>query len=85
MKTGLNDALSVHVSQPPTHAALQLLSHLHASLGDELTEPSSVSKLPDSAQVCVPYAAKFTTCSRGRISLLLVLLSCGWRGGVTGM
>jgi len=32
-------------------ATTQLLSHLHASLGDELTEPSSVSKLPDSAQV----------------------------------
>ena len=52
MKTGLNDVLSAYVSQPPAHAALQLLSHLHASLGDELTEPSSVSKLPDAAQVC---------------------------------
>jgi hypothetical protein len=84
MKTGLNDALPVFVSQPPTHAALQLLSHLHASLGDELTEPSSVSKLPDSAQVCVPHAAMVTTCSRGCMSLR-VLLSCRWRGGVTGM
>jgi len=29
----------------------QLLSHLHASLGDELTDPSAVAKLPDAAQV----------------------------------
>jgi hypothetical protein len=30
---------------------LQLLSHLHASLGDELTDASCISKLPDAAQV----------------------------------
>jgi hypothetical protein len=30
---------------------LQLLAHLHASLGDELTDPSSIAKLPDAAQV----------------------------------
>lgn len=31
----------------------QLLSHLHASLGDELTDASSIAKLPDAAQVGV--------------------------------
>jgi len=31
-------------------ATTQLLAHLHASLGDELTEPSSVAKLNDAAQ-----------------------------------
>ena len=48
---GIDNPFAVYVSPPLSHAAVQLLSHLHASLGDELTEPSSVCKLPDSAQV----------------------------------
>ena len=36
---------------PPPPPPPQLLSHMHATLGDELTDASSVAKLPDAAQV----------------------------------
>ena len=50
----------------------QLLSHLHASLGDELTDPSAVAKLPDAAQVKALLA--LLGCSRelGRQRFLLL-------------
>jgi hypothetical protein len=38
--------------EPSLIVLLQLIAHLHASLGDELTDASSISKLQDSAQVC---------------------------------